>query len=87
VSEKRYQIVVREQIEDLEERVNELWDEGWRPTGGMTFATVRTLDDFDDEYYEGGTVYAQTMVLPQKRCADACIFDEEVNLMFAGSAT
>ena len=79
--EIRYRVVVRDQMGDLEQRVNGLMRKGWHPTGGVTSMT---------KFYSSGagkTRFIQAMILPQGRCTTTCVFDEEVSLMFAGSAT
>ena len=81
MSKKRYQVVTEDCISNLENRVNELWSEGWQPVGGIAGVT---------KIYSAGAGrmrYAQALVLPETCCTTACAFDEEVNLMFAGSAS
>ena len=89
-NEKRYQIVVRADIGDLKERVNELMREGWMPTGGVAVMPEYGYECGETCFISNSWVrcvyHGQAMVLPQKRCTTTCAFDEEVSLMFAGSA-
>jgi len=87
VSEKRYKIVVYSEIEDLEERVNELMREGWTPTGGVVVMPEYTHDYVSPSSFVSSVYHAQAMILLQSRCSFSCAFDEHNQLVNIGSLT
>ena len=87
MSEKRYQVVSDDTAVELERNVNHMMTQGWRPTGGVMVVPEFTMDYVSQISYQTSYFYAQAMILTEKRCTHVCAFEEEVSLIFAGSAT